>query len=281
MAGATDALGRLEAQVARLAAGEPAELEVVGWGDVSVVLGVGTEVAKRLPPMTTTAYARYRGVLDDYLAALTARGVTPAPCRLARIPSPLGGEATYLLQPRYPTILADLLDALSAAEATPWFETIGRHLAAVVDARVGLDAQAANWAVADGRLVYLDVTTPLLRDPTGRDRLDLEVFLASVPAVVRPAVRRFALPDILATYHDPHRVGVDVVADLLRRGLDRLVPHAVDALARTAVEVTLEEARRYLRRAERTWATLHRLRRLEAAWHRRVRRRPSPFLLPP
>ena len=53
-------------------------------------------------------------------------------------------------------------------------------------------------------------------------------------------------------------------------------------IVNTAVEPAIDEAevRRYYREDAAMWALLQRLRRIDRAWQRRVRRRQYPFLLP-
>ena len=77
--------------------------------------------------------------------------------------------------------------------------------------------------------MYLDVTTPFLRDAAGTAELDTEVFLSSLPWLLRPVVRRLVVPGILDRYHRPRVVLLDLAANLLREGLDGLVPVAVEA----------------------------------------------------
>ncbi|NIR39570.1 MAG: hypothetical protein GWN79_19250, partial [Actinobacteria bacterium] len=154
--------------------------------------------------------------------------------------------------------------------------------AAAIGPRLGLDAQISNWAEIDGRVVQLDVTTPLLRDDSGTERVDLGLFLASLPAALRPVVRAFLLDDILAPYYDRRGAILDLAANLVKERLDDLVPTAV-AIGNEHVDdpLTVEEVRSHYRRDARLWALLQRLRRVDRVWQRRVRRRPYPFLLPP
>jgi hypothetical protein len=150
-----------------------------------------------------------------------------------------------------------------------------------VDERFGLDAQLSNWALVDDRAVYLDVTTPLLRDGEGATELDTDVFLASLPWLLRPAVRRFVVPGIIDRYHDPRVVVLDLAANLLRERLDHLVPVVVEAAGGRIVP-TLDDGEilRDRRLDMVTWGALQAVRRADRAWQRRVRRRAYPFLLP-
>jgi hypothetical protein len=150
-----------------------------------------------------------------------------------------------------------------------------------VGPELGLDGQMSNWAVAGGELIYLDVTTPMMRDGAGAERLDTGLFLASLPWALRGPVRRFLLGGILEKYYQPRGVVLDALANLVKERLERWLPAFLEeSNARVRPALSQEEVRRYYAADARTWALLQRLRRLDRAWQRRVRRRPYPFLLP-
>jgi len=280
-----DALIALEVEVAAALLGLHADLDVIGYGEISTVLALEAGrpmVAKRLPPMSDAQTASYAATLASYLGELERRGVAVAPSTTHRVPTPLGGRATYVVQPRFDTLLPEVLRTTGITVVRSLFEALAGHVDAVVDDRLGFDAQVSNWAVAGGGLVYLDVTTPLCRDDRGEELLDTEIFLASLPPLLRPAVRRFALPDILATYYDRRRILLDAAANLFKERLDALVPTAAVVFSeRVDPPITTLEARRYYRANAVLWEVLQRLRRLDAWWSRTIRRRPYPFLLPP
>ena len=111
--------------------------------------------------------------------------------------------------------------------------------------------------------------------------MDLRLLTAPLPAALRPVVRRFVAPGIVASYHRPRDVAVDLVGNLLKERLEQLVPVAVDAAnQRVDPAITVEEVRSYYRSDARTWEVLLRLRRADQWWQQRVRRRTYPFLLP-
>ena len=152
---------------------------------------------------------------------------------------------------------------------------------AVVDDRVGLDAQLSNWAMRDGRLTYFDVTSPMLRTAEGFSELDVEVFLASLPWPLRAPVRRFVLPGILHRYHVARTVVLDLAANLIKERLDSWIPTVLAAAGdRLAPPLTEDDVRRDYRSDARTWNLLQAVRRADRTWQRRVRRRPYPVLLP-
>jgi hypothetical protein len=150
-----------------------------------------------------------------------------------------------------------------------------------VTPRLGLDAQLANWVWDERGLTYIDVSTPLIWSQDGRPRLDLELIAQAFPGILRWPLRRFVAPGILDTYRDLRKVFLDVTGNLLKERLDRWLPVFLDRLNRHIDEpLTEEQVRAYYRSDARLWSALLRLRKIDRAWRRRVRRRPYPFLLP-
>ncbi len=283
------ALEALEARVERaLQAGGPGDLQVLGYGEISAVLALdapaGRFACKRLPPFDgADALEGYRACLEEYLAALAARGVAVAPTALLHLPRPGGRLAAYCVQAAFPAgaLLPAELARAGEGRARALFRRLLEAVERAVGPELGLDGQVSNWAVAGDELVYLDVTTPLRRDGAGAERLDTGLFLASLPWALRGAVRRFLLREILDKYYQPRGVVLDALANLEKERLDRWLPAFLEeANVRLRPALGEEEVRRYYASDARTWALLQRLRRLDRAWQRRVRRRTYPFLLP-
>ena len=176
------------------------------------------------------------------------------PARLAHEPGPPG------------TNLAETILDLALAFVTP---------------TRGLDGQLSNWTMVDGELIYLDVSTPLLRDDEGCELMDVDIFLACLPWALRGLVRRFMLRGILDPYYSPRGVVRDVLGNLIKEGLGERLPEWVPVATRTLGQpVSVDEVGRHYAEDARTWRLLQRLRRVDRAWQRHVRRRPYPFLLP-
>jgi hypothetical protein len=286
-------LERLDAAVeAAVAAGEAGDLAVLGYGEITLVLGWPTAApalaVKRLPVFPSAgALARYEALLGDYLAVLRARGVGAVRTDLRAVPAPEGRRRGYLVQPLVPPgrLLGDVLRSDPDPDrGAALLGALAAAVTAAVDDEVGLDAQPSNWAVGgDGStLGYLDVSTPMLRDAGGRDRLDAEVFLSIYPWALRPALRRVART-VLSGYHDPRTVLLDAASNLHKDGLDRWIPELLAAAnARLdAPPIAEAEVLRYFAQDKRLWMLMQRLRRADRAWQRRVRRRAYPCLLPP
>jgi hypothetical protein len=161
------------------------------------------------------------------------------------------------------------------------FERLVALAAATVTDRVGLDAQLSNWAWHEGRLRYLDISTPFLRDEQGREAFDVELHIASVPWALRGLVRAFFLDTILDKYYTVRGGLMDLLGNMIKERLDMLLPAFVEVANRAvSPPFTIEEITRYYRGDARLWALLQVLRRADRWWQRTVRRRPYPFLLP-
>jgi hypothetical protein len=282
-------LARLEASVqAALESGSGEGLEVLGYGEISTVLALNTAAGrfacKRLPAFPSEeSLALYAEVFASYLGALSEAGVKPLESRLQATPARGGGLAVYCVQPILdPGCLGPrYLASLGEQEGRQFLERIISTTARAASERLGLDAQLSNWALSHGELVYLDVTTPLLKDEQGRQRLDTRLFTASLPWVLRGLVQALLLEEILGHYHARRPALLDLAANLYKERLERWVPVVLE-LANPLVDppLTVKEVRGYYRSDARMWELLQRLRRLDRAWQRWGRGRVYPFLLP-
>jgi hypothetical protein len=271
-------------------AGEPGALRVLGFGEITLVVGWPTDAPvwalKRLPPFAgPAALDAYRRLLEEYLAALGAREVAWAPTELQHLAGPGGSQVAYLVQPMAPS--GRMLDAyLRSADADAGRAALAAVVAAIlrgVDDQVALDGQISNWLLAaDGTPQLVDVSTPMLRDAAGRDRLDADLFTSVYPWALRGALKRWIAPSVLAGYHDPHTNLTDAAANLLRQNLDRWVPVFLEvaAAADAARAPTARDVRRYHRTDTLLWGTTERLRRTERWWRRR-RGGTYPMLIAP
>jgi len=285
----TPDLPRLEQAVERaLATGDESALHVLGYGEISSVLAwpeaSGPHACKRLPIFDDEArYDAFRACFHDYLDALTKAGVAVHDSRLEALPRDDGRIVAYCIQPVLEAAAlapAQLRTADRRSGRALLGEIVG-YIATTVRPTLGIDAQLSNWATSRSSLVYIDITTPLLRDAAGRDLLDTELFMASLPAAFRPVVRRFMLADILDPYFAARPAALDLAGNLHKEGLvDWVADLVAIANERLGIDLDVAEVRRYYRSDARRWALLQRARRVDRAWQRRVRRRAYPFLLP-
>lgn len=284
-----DELTTLEAGVqAALDRGDAAGLSVLGYGEITLVLGwpadAPTAACKRLPVFKDPARAAaYGALVTEYVDRLRGRGLDVVPTSWHMVPAARGTVAGYVVQPVLPgpTLVPQVL-ADQPGRAREVLAAVLDVVGAVVDQGCGLDAQVSNWAWGDeGGLSYFDVTTPMLNDAAGRTRLDLGLLVSPLPAVARPAVARFAAPGIVADYHDRRKVVVDVVGNLVKERLHHVLDDAIAvANERVAPAITRAEIDRWYAGNARMWDVMLRLRRADRWWQRHVRRRSYPFLLP-
>jgi hypothetical protein len=258
-------------------------LTVLGYGEISCVLALDADhVAKPLPPFPDQAAVdRYATTFHAYLDALRARGIQPVDSHLEVLERD-GRPVVWCIQRRLPTqaLLPNLLRQDPIDVATARFTRIRDAVLHAIDPTFGLDAQASNWADLGGRLLYLDVTTPLMRDAHGEEQLDTRLFLAGLPAPLRPLVRRYALGAIVDKYYDPRGILLDLLGNLHKERLPHLVaPFRAQVNDHVSSPITDDEIRRYYRSDALLWEAVQRARRLDRTLHR-LRRHPYPFLLP-
>jgi Family of unknown function (DUF6206) len=271
-----------------LRTGDLGGLEILGYGEISTVVAISTDhgrfACKRLPPFDSRQRLEtYAALFGDYLERLGDAGLNVLPSRLRTLEQDGGRWIAYCIQPVLePSLLGPaILGGCGPEEAPAILEPLFEHVFRAVSPRVGLDGQLSNWARVDGEWTYLDVTTPLLRDADGRDRLDAGVFLAMLPSVLRGLVKRFLLHAITATYFDPRTVAFDFLGNLHKERLAAHVPAGVEIVnRRLSPPISVREVGAYYARDARLWAWLLWLRRADRWWQLRVRRRVYPFLLP-
>ncbi|MFH2007527.1 MAG: DUF6206 family protein [bacterium] len=291
--GITAALVALEERVDRaLSTGDEGDIDILGYGEISSVLAcdtpAGRMACKRLPLFDgADRVAAYSALFRVYLDRLRAAGVEPVRSTLYELPRPDGQLTVYCVQPVLDAdgLAPRVLERLSVAEGSKLFEQILDGVFDICRDGSGIDAQLQNWALADGRLVYMDVTTPFLRDARGRDLLDTEIFVASLPWALRKPVLALAVGAILEKWYHPRGAVLDLLGNLIKEGLSRWIPSFVAATNRRlrpehGDPLTVREVERYYAGDARLWGLLQLLRRADRAWQVRVRRRPYQFLLP-
>jgi hypothetical protein len=286
---APEDLSSLDAAMTRaFATGDVSALEVLGYGEITTVVVCESRgrryACKRLPPFATARDAdRYATLFDEYLAELLKGGVWAVPSSLERLKRDDGTVVLYCVQPALPGehLAVRVLARCDEAQALSLFETILGRILGAVSPTLGIDGQLSNWMVDGEEVLFLDVTTPMLKDAAGRDRLDTELFLAAVPPPVRPLFRRYVVPHVIDKYHDPRGVVLDLIANLIKEGQERHIASFLQAANRRLVR-PLEEAEvwRYYEGDARVWTVWQAMRRCDRYVRSRLLGRPYPFLLP-
>jgi hypothetical protein len=266
-----------------LRSGQAGALEIIGAGEMTCVLAWQGHACKRLPPVADAGRLEaYTRLLNEYIAALRATGCAVTETDVQQV-SREGMHIGYVIQPRLPS--ESMATARMRAVATADAVTLLRPILDVVDActaaSIGIDANLSNWAIENGRPVYFDVSTPMLRDALGHHRLDTEMFVATLPVGIRGMVRRFLVNDLLDRYFDRRCVYENLLGDLPNSGLEGCTEaFLAEANRRLTVPLTLKRIRSYRREDWWTWRTIRLCLRAEAAWRRLVVRTPAPHLVP-
>ncbi|MFH8468519.1 DUF6206 family protein [Streptomyces sp. NPDC017991] len=283
-------LAQLEDRVqAALRTMDDSALDVLGYGEVSLVLrlesGDGAFACKRLPVFPDRGrLERYEEGLREYLRRLGDNGLDVADTELWHTRLPSGRITAYCVQRELPShrLCSRLLHTEDDIWVKDFFSRFLDRVERAVEPTLGLDAQANNWMDVGGELVYIDVTTPLMRDARHRERLDVRLFFSSLPWVLRDAVRVSMTKSIFDKFYESRGVLLDFLGNLYKERLHDLVPAFLEqANARLSRPITEEEVAAYYRDDARMWELIQRLRRADRFWHHRIRRRTYPFLLPP
>jgi hypothetical protein len=262
-------------------------LPLLGHGEISLVLGWPpgdpTVACKRLPPFRdVAAFERYSGVVRRYIAELRGGGLRVVETELHRVVRPDGRVVGFHVQPALPAhaLGTEVLRNGDASLGHPILPAVTDAVVQVTHPRLGVDAQLSNWVWLDGEPWQLDLTTPFLLDDRGRPEFDMTPFLAVLPALVRPLVRREML-SLIRRWTTARGALLDMTAQLLKERLDRWVdPALTEVNARVTPPISRREAARVYHGDRRLWPVLLRLEHANRWWQHNVRRRPFEFLVP-
>ncbi|WP_372343555.1 DUF6206 family protein [Streptomyces sp. KL116D] len=243
-------------------------------------------VVKRLPPFRVRAeLTSFQSVLDEWTATMEERGVHVVDTSLHVVDHPRWGTLGYLVQPylRPEEMATGRCKNGTRAEAEEILAAVVEAAGRGVDQHAFMEPQLPNWQVReDGSLALLDVSTPFIRDASGKDRLSTALFVRGCPAVLRPALARLVLPGVIDAYHSPRTAVRDLAGNLIRVGLEQHLEFVLDrARAVLGIDLTAREVREFFDKDARMWGVLQSLRHADRRWQQRVRRRPYPALLPP
>ncbi len=284
-------LEQLEARVRdALRTGSVAALDVIGFGEVSTVLRLptrGGEVAcKRLLPYADRQAAeRSAAVIRAYVAGLRERGIDVIDSDVRTVTAG-STHVVYVVQPALPAETLGPEHFRTAGTDRVVRDTralLGRVRAAVSET-FAPDGQLANWAFEAGRLLYLDVTSPFMRDAQGRELFDFDQVVRVLPRLLRFPVRRWAISATLDTYFTVRGQGIDFLGNLEKEGLGHLIEPLLPVVNETLgldPPIDLERVRRYYDNDARSYALLQAAARLHCFVEHRVLLRPYPFLPKP
>lgn len=283
-----DELGRVEAAIANaLETDDHSNLNILGYGEVSVAVGWPTIkprwAVKRMPPFPDRAsFDAYSKLVVDYIATLRSHGAAIVDTELRSLPQAGRRRIGYLVQPVLdPSTLGPaVLRATSPVVGHPLIEAIVDTVMACTDGRTGIDAQITNWAWIDDRAVNFDVNTPFVYDESGQPMLDINIFIGALPWAVR-ATQRKAGPKIIVRWSNPRWTLTDLAMNLHKDHLEDWIPVVV-AAANERLERPIDESslKAQYDKEAKLWVKLHRLKKIDRSWQRKIRRRRYEFLVP-
>lgn len=218
-------------------------VEIIGYGEVSTVFALAAlpgRVCKRMAGFRGAAAAeRYVQVVDRYLRRLAEIGVRTLETAAMVVPRPGGRPVVYLVQPRAESgrlgnhVLVEGGDEELLRCVDLVLGSLRRVLLANRSARdgraVAVDGQLSNWVFparneADERPVLIDVGTPFMRRD-GADEMDLELFLAPAPPLIRAFYRRSgAVRRYIDDYFDARKLLLDQLGNFHKEGRPDRIP---------------------------------------------------------
>ena len=171
---------------------------------------------------------------------------------------------------------------VSEEESLRLFQNIFETVSGAVTSVFGLDSQVANWVAHDGELIYLDITTPLMRNrPGGSERLDVKLFMKSLPWGLRDIVRITMSKDIFDKFYSVRGVILDLLGNLHKEGLAHYIRPFLDyANPKLDKAITEEDVQAYYDEDAKLWQLIQRLRKADRFLQNQVLKRTYPFLLP-
>lgn len=222
-------------------------VQVLGYGEVSAALALEAlpgQVCKRMAGLRDRdATERYQSLVDHYIRALRASGVAVVDTRVVAVHAAGRRPVVYLLQPRLAAGgLGNTL--LREADDATMLGCVDRVLVALFDLwdanrrrsdglELAVDAQLSNWhfpstEAGPGTPALFDVGTPYVRRGASY-QIDLEIFLAAVPPLLRAYYRRArAVEEYLDHYFDPRSVALDLLGNFHKEGRPDRVARAAD-----------------------------------------------------
>jgi hypothetical protein len=237
-----DELRSLEATVqGALETGDLGALHVIGFGEVSTVLRMDTPrgplACKRLLPYPDQGSAdRAARSIRTYITELERLGCEVLSSEVASVPSAEATVAVYCVQPALPpeSLAVEVFRHLDEPGRAAAFRRILEMLRRTVTPDIAPDGQLSNWAFDGDRMLYLDVSSPFMRDASGQYAFDFRHMLSVLPFPFADLSARFALDSTLAAYHSLRGQVIDLLGNLIKEQLaesvDPLLPVANETL---------------------------------------------------
>ncbi len=287
-------------------------IDVIGYGEISVVFSVERQgflrkqefVFKKLPYFSSIEEVKdYIKLYDVYHYILHKIGVD-TPDWYAIYSKMKDGYCVYALQEKLPksSLGNVVLHEVGKAEFMKMFERVVEKISRVDDfnsgkmkvdlrewseaeIKIGFDAQISNWAfMPDGRLLYLDTSTPLIRK-NGEEQLNVELFLKAVPIVFTLIIKLFILDKVLDRYYDMRGVVLDLIANFIKEKKPEYIPELLRVaneflVSKNITPIEEKEVFKYYREDAMIWRFFQFARRVERFVVEKIFRKEYKLKLP-
>lgn len=270
------------------------ELKILGYGEITTVCRIetsaGSFACKRFPVFRSRDVAEaHQSLIGRYVADLRAHGVRVLDSSFVYVPLEGGRVALYLVQDvlDHTRIGPEYFRSLDIPEASERYRQILAVLKGVVSGRLAPDGQLSNWVFLDEGLCYLDISTPFMRGPDGKELCAWETLSETVLSGLLRPLRSYyfsKIPETVAFYYSLRGQALDFLGNLRKERLDRLIEPFIP-IANEVLEleqpITFDDVKRYYNDNADFYALLMTLFRANRAFHRHVLRRVYPNFIPP
>ena len=288
------------------------QINVIGYGEISVVFSVERQgflrkqefVFKKLPYFSSIEEVKdYIKLYDMYHLILHKIGVD-TPDWYAIYSKMKDGYCVYALQEKLPkpSLGNVILHDVGKVKFMKMFEHVVEKISRVDDfnsgkmkieldewkgseIKIGFDAQISNWAfMPDGRLLYLDTSTPLIRK-NGEEQLNVELFLKAVPIMFTLIIKLFILDKVLDRYYDMRGVVLDLIANFIKEKKPEYIPDLLRIaneflMSKNITPIEEKEVFKYYREDAMIWRFFQFARRVERFVVEKIFRREYKLKLP-
>jgi len=221
----------------------PIPASVLGFGEISAIFKIdndSTTAFKRMPlfPERSAAEA-YARKYKEYCLYLKEAGLTLPEDKTHVLDCPGRPVVLYIAQQQFPKerFVHRLIHHLDEKEIRKLLEKIVISIESVwefnrthkLEVELSLDGQISNWALSEGKLYYVDTSTPLYRK-SGIEQMNPEPLLRSAPGFLRWILRLFFLDDVMTRYYSRQKVYIDLAANLYKEQRPDLIPLTLDVI---------------------------------------------------
>ena len=273
---------------------DTSKLTILGYGEVTTVFRLDTDDAafacKRFPVFQSSRDAQsHQALIVRYVAALEERGVRVLDTGF--VPLPTAGDATvlYLVQPMVDPdrIGPRYFATLGADEVRKRFRDVAHAVRQSVSPTLAVDGQLSNWIFFDDGLTCMDISTPLMRSPSGDDLCNWQLLSESaLGGLLRPARGYFnkKIPETVASYYSLRGQALDFLGNLRKEKLDHLVEPLIP-IANEAFElddpIALEDVKKYYNEDADFYALAMKAMRINRFFYRTILRKTYPNFIAP